>query len=73
MCFSAPKPPPLPPPDPALEAQKMEQFNQNADRLAREKEAEVGRQRGLVYGLFGTRSLLGNMGSGGNMLRPPGG
>jgi hypothetical protein len=61
MCFGGGQkdPPPLPPPDPSVEAQKYASFKDTSDRLAKEKDAAISEQRGKVYGMFGTRSLLG--------------
>jgi hypothetical protein len=60
MCFSAPKPPPVPAPDPAIEAQKQAQFEQNAAKMASEKDAQTDTSRAKAYGFYGTRSLLGS-------------
>jgi len=60
MCFSAPKPPPVPPPDPAIEAQKQAQFEQNAAKLASEKDSQTELAKSKAYGFYGTRSLLGS-------------
>jgi hypothetical protein len=68
MCFSKPPPPPAPPPpDASLEAQKYASFKDTSDRLAKEKEAAISDQRGKVYGLFGSRSLLGQPAATGGM------
>jgi hypothetical protein len=61
MCFSKPK---APGPDPGLEAQKQQQADVNTQRIADEKDEETRRQRGLVYGLFGPRSLIAGAGPG---------
>lgn len=70
MCFDAKDPPPVPGPDPSVEAQKYASFQDTAAKLAKEKEAALGDQRGKVYGLFGQRSLLGepSTGSGRSLL-----
>lgn len=66
MCFGHPAdPPPLPPPDPGLQAQKVASFQDTAQRLADQKQKDIDQQRGLVYGLFGSRSLLSKNDSGG--------
>lgn len=67
MCFGggAPPPPAVPPPDPAIEAQKYQQFQDNSTRISDAKNADLSQQRAVVYGLFGRRSLLGDLNSGG--------
>ena len=73
MCFGGggSSPPPVPPPDPAIEAQKYQQFQDSSARISDEKKNALSQQRAAVYGLFGRRSLLGDL-TGGGMLQTGG-
>lgn len=59
MCFSSPKPPSVPPPDPAIEEQKKAQFEENAARLTEQKNKAVDDARARANGFAYYRSLLG--------------
>jgi len=66
MCFSSPKPPPIPPPDPAIAEAQLAAKNDAASIKAENKERRLQDSVSKSGGMYGMRSLIsGSRGGGG--------
>jgi hypothetical protein len=66
MCFKAPKPPPIPPPDPAIAEAQLAAKNDAASIKAENKERRLQDSVSKSGGMYGMRSLIsGSRGGGG--------
>jgi len=66
MCFSSPKPPPVPPEDPALKQQREDAMAAAQAQKCEDKERRIQEQAMRTGGMAGFRSLIsGSKGGGG--------
>jgi hypothetical protein len=66
MCFSSPKPPPVPPEDPALAEQRQAQLDAANAQKTEDKQRRLQEQITRTGGMAGFRSLIsGSKGGGG--------
>lgn len=66
MCFSSPKPPPVPPEDPALKQQREDAMAAAQAQKSEDKERRIQEQAMRTGGMAGFRSLIsGSKGGGG--------
>lgn len=66
MCFSAPKPPPVPPEDPALKQQREDAMAAAQTQKSEDKDRRLQEQISRTGGMAGFRSLIsGSKGGGG--------
>ena len=66
MCFSSPKPPPVPPEDPALKQQREDALTAAQTQKSEDKERRIQEQAMRTGGMAGFRSLIsGSKGGGG--------
>ena len=66
MCFSSPKPPPVPPEDPALKQQREDALAAAQTQKSEDKERRIQEQAMRTGGMAGFRSLIsGSKGGGG--------
>lgn len=66
MCFSAPKPPPVPPEDPAIAQQREDAMTAAQTQKSENKQQRLQEQMVRSSGMAGFRSLIsGNKGGGG--------